>query len=111
MPIDPVHLSAPLPPELRARIAADADVEPSVEFLNRFATPAQWSPPALVRRAMSHNPEPLRLVVLVEDGDGRIQGFGATSDGGLWASPDRSWRVQLRVAPEWTRRGVGRAVL
>lgn len=111
MPADLVGMTAPLPQGLHARVAGDADIERGVEFINRFATPAQWMPPSLVRRAMAHNPEPLRLVVLVEDDAGAIQGFGAVSDGGLWASSDHSWRLQLRVAPEWTRRGVGRAVL
>jgi len=100
-----------LPPELHVRASADADIERIVEFQNRWATPSQWMSPAAARTMQTAGLEPLRLVLLVEDGGGAIQAIGSTSNGGLFASPDGSWRVGLRTAPEWRRRGVARALL
>jgi len=100
-----------LPPELHVRASADADIERVVEFQNRWATPSQWMSPAAARTMQTAGLEPLRLVLLVEDGGGAIQAVGSTSNGGLFASPDGSWRVGLRTAPEWRRRGVARALL
>lgn len=57
------------------------------------------------------SPEPDRLTLLVEDQGGGIQAVGSTGNGGMFASPDGSWRVGLRVAPEWRRRGVARSLL
>jgi GNAT superfamily N-acetyltransferase len=100
-----------LPPELRVRATADADLERVVEFQNRWATPSQWQSPSAARRMMAANPEPLRLGLVVEDGSGATVAIGSTSNGGLFASPDGSWRVGIRVAPEWRRRGVARSLL
>jgi mycothiol synthase len=100
-----------LPPELQVRASADADIERVVEFQNRWATPSQWMSPAAARALQTAGLEPLRLVLLVEDGGGAIQAVGSTSNGGPFASPDGSWRVGLRTAPEWRRRGVARALL
>jgi GNAT superfamily N-acetyltransferase len=47
----------------------------------------------------------------VDDPSGEVIAVGTTSDGGLFRSPDGSWSVSVRVAPEWRRRGVGRALL
>ena len=57
------------------------------------------------------SPEPNRLTLIVEDRSGAIQAVGTTGNGGPFASPDGSWRVGLRVAPEWRRRGVARSLL
>jgi len=100
-----------LPPELRVRGRLDADIERVAEFQNRWATPSQWMSPAASRAMQNASPEPLRLVLLVEDTGGAIQAVGSTSNGGLFASPDGSWRVGLRTAPQWRRRGVARALL
>jgi len=100
-----------LPPELRVRGRTDADIERVAEFQNRWATPSQWMSPAASRAMQNASPEPLRLVLLVEDNGAAIQAVGSTSNGGLFASPDGSWRVGLRTAPEWRRRGVARALL
>jgi mycothiol synthase len=100
-----------LPPELRVRASRDADIERVVEFQNRWATPSQWMAPASARMMMTAMPDPLRLTLLVEDGSDEIQAVGLTSNGGMFAAPDGSWRVGLRVAPQWRRRGVARSLL
>ena len=94
---------------MRGRL--DADIERVAEFQNRWATPSQWMSPAASRAMQNASPEPLRLVLLVEDTGGAIRAIGSTSNGGLFASPDGSWRVGLRTAPQWRRRGVARALL
>jgi GNAT superfamily N-acetyltransferase len=100
-----------LPPELRVRASTDADIERVVEFQNRWATPSQWTAPSAARVMMTASPEPMRLQLLVEDAGGAIQAVGTTGNGGIFASPDGSWRVGIRVAPEWRRRGVARSLL
>lgn len=100
-----------LPPDLRVRTSDDADIERVVEFQNRWATPSQWTSPAVARLMMTASPEPLRLQLLVEDGRGAIQAVGTTGNGGIFASADGSWRVGARVAPEWRRRGIARSLL
>jgi len=100
-----------LPPELHVRASADADIERVVEFQNRWATPSSWMSPASARRAHEVSPEPNRLTLIVEGRSGEIQAVGSTGNGGLFASPDGSWRIGLRVAPEWRRRGVARSLL
>jgi len=100
-----------LPPELHVRASADADIERVAEFQNRWATPSSWMSPASARRAHEVSPEPNRLTLIVEGRSGEIQAVGSTGNGGLFASPDGSWRIGLRVAPEWRRRGVARSLL
>jgi GNAT superfamily N-acetyltransferase len=100
-----------LPPELRVRASQDADIERVAEFQNRWATPSQWMAPASARAMQAAMPDPLRSTLLVEDAGGRIQGVGVTSSGGMFAPPDGSWRIGVRVAPEWRRRGVARSLL
>lgn len=111
MATDLTAVAKRLPPELRVRGRLDADIERVAEFQNRWATPSQWMSPAASRAMQNASPEPLRLVLLVEDTGGAIQAIGSTSNGGLFASPDGSWRIGLRTAPEWRRRGVARALL
>ena len=111
MATDLAAVAKRLPPELHVRASADADIERVVEFQNRWATPSQWMSPAAARTMQTAAVEPLRLVLLVEDGGGAIQAVGSTSNGGLFASPDGSWRVGLRTAPDWRRHGVARALL
>ena len=111
MATDLTAVAKRLPPELRVRGRLDADIERVAEFQNRWATPSQWMSPAASRAMQNASPEPLRLVLLVEDTGGAIQAIGSTSNGGLFASPDGSWRVGLRTAPQWRRRGVARALL
>ena len=111
MATDLAAVSKRLPPDLRVRASADADIERVVEFQNRWATPSSWMSPAAARAMMTVIPDPNRLTLVVEDRGGAIQAIGATGNGGLFASPDGSWRVGLRVAPEWRRRGVARSLL
>lgn len=111
MATDLATVAKRLPPELRVRASEDADIERVVEFQNRWATPSSWMSPAAARLMQMASPEPLRLVLLVEDRGGAIQGVGRTSNGGLFASPDGSWLVGLRIAPEWRRCGVARSLL
>ncbi len=111
MATDLAAVSKRLPPDLRVRVSEDADIERVVEFQNRWATPSSWMSPASARRMTTANPEPDRLTLIVEDHSGAIQAVGSTGNGGLFASPDGSWRVGLRVAPEWRRRGVARSLL
>ena len=100
-----------LPRELTVRQTTDADVERVFEFLNRFATPAQWQSPAVARQMEAATPEPNRLRYVVEERGGAIVAYGATSDGGMFASPDGSWRANVRVDPKWRRRGIGTSLL
>ena len=65
--------------------------------------------PAAARALERSNPQPNRLAILVER-DGEILAQGQTSDGGLWAPPDRTWRVGIRVAPEWRRKRIATAL-
>ncbi|MDP9283003.1 MAG: GNAT family N-acetyltransferase, partial [Chloroflexota bacterium] len=111
MATDLAAISKRLPPDLRVRVSEDADIERVVEFQNRWATPSHWTSAAAARAMMTASPEPLRLRLLVEDGSGAIQGVGLVNNGGLFASPDGSWRVGMRVAPEWRRRGIARSLL
>ena len=103
-------LSRALPAGLRARVATDDDLDAMVGFANRWATPSQWQAPAAVRAMREASPEPLRLAIVVEGPSG-IAATGVTSDGGLFRSGDGAWRINLRVAPEWQRRGIGGAML
>jgi len=104
-------ISRDVPSELRVTEASDADLERVVEFLNRWATPAQWQATVAVRHMEQSVPEPLRLRVLVDDRGGGLVAVGTTGDGGIFRSGDGSWRLSLRVDPTWRRRGVGSAIL
>jgi len=108
---DPTATDARLPPELRVRESADADLDRIVEFFNRFGPPAQWTAPAAARHAESAAPEPNRLRLIVEDTSPAIVGVGAASDGGLFRAGDGSWRLNLRIDPAWRRRGIGVSLL
>ncbi|HYK96968.1 MAG TPA: GNAT family N-acetyltransferase [Candidatus Acidoferrales bacterium] len=103
--------SATLPAGLRVRETGDADIDRVVTFRNRYATPSQWQSPAAVRQMEAASPEPNRLRLLVEDGSGAVVAFGMTGDGGLFRSPDGSWRVNVLVDQQWRRMGVGAALL
>lgn len=100
-----------LPPELRVRVGEDADLERTVEFQNRWADAGHWMSPTAARAMWTASPDPSRFALVVEDLRGEIQAIAVTSSGGLFASPDGSWRVTVRVAPEWRRRGVARSLL
>ena len=103
--------SAALPSGLRLRESGDRDIERVVTFRNRYATPSQWQAPAAVSQMEAASPEPNRLRLLVEDGAGAVVAFGMTGDGGLFRSPDGSWRVNVLVDRQWRRKGVGAALL
>lgn len=99
-----------LPEGLRSRVAGEADLERMVEFDNSYADAVHWQSPASVRQFASANPEPNRLAILVER-EGEIVAQGQTSDGGMWAPPDKTWRAGVRVAPEWRRKGIASAIV
>ena len=103
--------TAQLPPGARLREGGEADIERVVEFLNRWATPAQWQAASAVRHVESAVPEPNRLRLLVEDSNGFLIAYGTTGDGGPFRSPDGSWRMNLRVDPTSRRRGIGASLL
>ncbi|HEV8229803.1 MAG TPA: GNAT family N-acetyltransferase [Candidatus Limnocylindria bacterium] len=111
MATDLAAVAKRLPPELRVRTAEDADLERIVEFQDRWATPAQWISPAAARAMRSVSPDPSRVDLIVEDARGQIQAVGTVSSGGPFAPPDGSWRGNVRVAPEWRRRGIARSLL
>ena len=100
-----------LPAEITIRTARDDELERVVEHRNRYATPSQWISPAAARHMHDVAPEPNELMLLALDAAGAIVGVGGTSDGGMWASPDGSWRVNPHGAPEWRRRGLGTELL
>lgn len=110
MTIDLASVATALPDELRARRAADGDLERRVEFQNRFATPGQWTAPAAARHFQEAHPQTLELALLVEHASGEIVATGETSEG-FMRSPDGSWHLSLRVAPPWRRRGIANALL
>jgi len=103
--------SAALPSGLRLRESGDGDIDRVVTFRNRYATPSQWQAPAAVRHMETASPEPNRLRFLVEDSAGAVVAFGMTGDGGLFRSPDGSWRVNVLVDSKWRRKGVGAFLL
>lgn len=111
MATDLAAVAKRLPLELRVRAGVDADLERTVEFQNRWADAGHWMSPAAARAMWTVAPDPSRFALLVEDDRGEVQAIAVTSSGGLFASPDGSWRVTLRVAPEWRRRGVARSLL
>ncbi|MGH2491258.1 MAG: GNAT family N-acetyltransferase [Candidatus Limnocylindria bacterium] len=111
MATDLAAVAKRLPPELRVRASEDADLERTVEFQNRWADAGRWMSPPTVRAMWTAMPDPSRFALLVEDAGGQIQAIAVTSSGGPFAPPDGSWRVTLRVAPEWRRRGVARSLL
>ncbi len=100
-----------LPAGLRVRPAEDSDLERTVEFQNRTATPSQWVSVEAVRHGQAANPEPVRVALLVEDSTDRIVAVGTTGDGGLFRSPDGSWQLGVRVDPPVRKQGVGSALL
>lgn len=108
---DIADLAARIPAPLRVRVGTADDVERTVEFQNRYARPAMVVPVATALRFEAHNPQPKRLVLLVEDASGGVVAVGTVSDGGAFARKDGSFSGGVRVAPEHRRRGVGGALL
>jgi GNAT superfamily N-acetyltransferase len=100
-----------MPAGLRARAAGAADLDAVVAFFNEFARPAQVQAIEMVRRFEAHNPQPKRLVLIVEDAAGRIVAVGQVSDGGVFAPKDGTFSGTVRVRPKHRRRGVGTALL
>ena len=103
--------SAALPSGLRLRESGEADIDRVVTFRNRYATASQWQSPAAVRHMEAASPEPNRLRFLIEDGAGAVVAFAMTGDGGVFRSPDGSWRVNVLVDKQWRHKGVGSALL
>src|SRR5688572_23672882 len=112
MALELEQLAARLPTGTRVRVGdGSADLEQIVTFQNRFARPAQFQSLDLARRFEVNNPQPKRLILLVEDGAGALVAFGQTSDGGVFGRGDGVFRLGLRVDPAWRRRGIGGALL
>ena len=100
-----------VPDGLRVRVGGIDDTEQVVAFQNRYARPAQQQSAEMARHWETSNPQPKRLLLLVEDGSGQLQAMGQASDGGVFSRGDGVYRLGLRVAPEWRRKGVGTALL
>jgi mycothiol synthase len=97
---------------LSVREGTAADLERIVEFQNRYARPGRTQTIELARRFEAANPEPNRLVLVVEDGTGALTVAAASaSDGGLMGGGQNRWRANIRVAPEHRRRGLGTQML
>ena len=108
---DLTDLSARIPPPLRAKVGTPDDLERVVAFQNRYARPALVTPIESVRRFEAHNPQPKRLVLIVDDERGEVVAVGGVSDGGAFARKDGTFNGGIRVAPEHRRRGIGAALL
>jgi mycothiol synthase len=110
------RLREQLPAGLRAREGGPDDLAEIVAFRNAAARPAEYQSLAHARHVEAHNPQPKRLLLLVESGapatpGGGLVALGQTSDGGVLSRPDGAFRFELRVAPAWRGRGVGTALL
>ncbi|MDQ3699693.1 MAG: GNAT family N-acetyltransferase [Chloroflexota bacterium] len=105
------RVAVALPVGLRVRVQEEKDLEHALAFQNRFARPARRQSLEDARRWEKNNPQPKRLILLVQDGAGEIVALGSTTDGGVFAREDGTFRLGLRVAPEWRRSGVGSALL
>ena len=111
--VDLTELGARLPDGLRVRAAdlSGTDLDRMIAFQNKYGRPAQQMSLEVARRFEDNNPQPKRLVLFVEDGAGEIQALAQTGDGGVFSRGDGVFRLGLRVAPEWRRRGIGSALL
>jgi GNAT superfamily N-acetyltransferase len=109
--LDLTEVQARLPAGVRLHTGGGADVERIVAFHNRYARPAQQQSLDAARRRDAHNPQPKRLILLAEAESGELVAVGQTSDGGVFSRGDGVFRMRLRVAPEWRRRGIGTALL
>jgi GNAT superfamily N-acetyltransferase len=105
------ELAARIPSPLRVSIGTPEDLERVVAFQNRYARPAMVTPIASVRRFEAHNPQPNRLVLIVDDASGAVVAAGSVSDGGAFARKDGTYSGGVRVAPEHWHRGIGTALL
>jgi GNAT superfamily N-acetyltransferase len=108
---DIADLAARIPSPLRAKVGTPDDLERVVAFQNRYARPAMVTPIETARRFEAHNPQPKRLVLIVDDASGEVVAAGIVSDGGAFARKDGSFGGGVRVAPEHRRRGIGTALL
>lgn len=104
-------LATRIPAPLRVRVGVADDLERGLAFYNRFARPGREESIETVRRFEERNPQPKRLVLIVEDDRSAIVALGQMSDGGVFAMKDGTFRGGVRVAPEQRRRGIGRALL
>jgi GNAT superfamily N-acetyltransferase len=111
--VDLGALGARLPDGVRVRAAdlSGTDLDRMIAFQNKYARPAQQMALDVARRFEDNNPQPKRLVLFVEDAAGEMQAVAQTGDGGVFSRGDGVFRMGLRVAPEWRRRGIGTALL
>ena len=65
------------------REGTEADLDRLVEFQNRYARPGRTQSVELARRFEEANPEPNRLVLVVENAAGTVVAAGSASDGGV----------------------------
>lgn len=96
---------------LSVREGTQADLDRLVEFQNRYSRPGRSQSIELARRFEEANPEPDRLVLLVEDPAGAVVGAASASDGGLMGGGQNRWRANIRVAPDVRGRGLGTQML
>lgn len=109
--LDLGELAARIPEPLRVRVGAPEDLERVIAFYDRFARPAETLPIEVIRRFEASNPQPKRLVLIVEDERGHVAGVGQMSDGGVFAAKDGAFRGGIRIEPERQHRGIGTALL
>lgn len=109
--VDVGDLAGRIPAPLRVHAGAPADLERVVAFHDRFARPHEIVPIDLIRHFEAKNPQPKRLVLIVEAADGHVAAIGQASDGGAFAAKDGSFSGGVRVEPEQRRRGIGAALL
>ena len=109
--VDIADVAARIPAPLRVRIGTLDDLDRVVAFQDRFARPHEIFPIELIRQFEAKNPQPKRLVLIVEAQDGHVVATGQSTDGGILAAKDGSFRGGVRVEPEHRRRGIGTALM
>jgi len=87
-------------PRLWAMRAEDVAAVVAVE---QAAFPDEWPATAFERELTKNS---MARYVVLGDGEGGVAGFG-----GLWLMVDAAHIVSVGVAPEWRRRGYGRAIV
>lgn len=75
----------------------------AVVAVEQAAFPDEWPATAFERELTKNS---MARYVVLGDGEGSVAGFG-----GLWLMVDAAHIVSVGVAPEWRRRGYGRAIV
>jgi GNAT superfamily N-acetyltransferase len=105
-------LRARIPAPLRVGVGDfERDLDRFIAFQDRFARPAEVERPEIIRRFEAKNPQPKRLVLMVESDRDEVVAAGYMSDGGFFRPKDGAFRGEVRVDATWRRRGIGSALL